>query len=81
MTLRMEQTSIAPSSRLAGQTLAEARIPQETGLIVIALRKEGSEQRDFLFNPLADTRLEVGDEMIVMGQEVQLDQLRSYVNG
>ena len=81
VTLRVEQTTIDQASKLAGRTLAEARIPQETGLIVIALRKEGDTPRDFLFNPLADTRLQAGDEMIVLGQDEQIDRLRDYVNG
>ena len=81
LTPRMEQTTINQASKLAGRTLAEARIPQETGLIVIALKKKGDTPRDFLFNPPADTRLEAGDEMIVLGQEEQINQLRNYVNG
>jgi len=35
--LRFEQAVVKPDSRLAGQTLIETRIPQETGLIVIAV--------------------------------------------
>lgn len=78
LSLRLEQSSIDPKSRLAGKTLAEARIPQETGLIVIALRKGEDSDEDFLFNPVADTRLDPGDEMIVLGQEEQIERLREY---
>jgi voltage-gated potassium channel len=78
MALRMEQTSIGTESPLAGKTLAQARIPQETGLIVIAVRK-GSAVDDFVFNPVADTRLEPGDDVIVLGKEEQLVQLKRYV--
>ena len=77
----MEQTLVERKSKLAGKTLAEARIPKETGLIVIALKKKGHVADDFLFNPVADTRLEEGDEMIVLGQEEQIVQLRGYING
>ena len=35
--LRMEQTVVSEGSTVAGKTLEEARIPQETGLIVIAI--------------------------------------------
>ena len=38
--LRFEQAIVQENSELAGQTLIEARIPQETGLIVIAVRKQ-----------------------------------------
>ncbi|GMR12073.1 MAG: potassium channel protein [Gemmatimonadota bacterium] len=79
LNLRMEQASIAPDSRLAGLTLMDARIPQQTGLLVIALRKVEDEKHRFVFNPAADTRLDPGDEMIVMGKPAQIAQLKDYV--
>lgn len=81
LALRMEQASIDPDSHLAGKTLAEARIPQETGMIVIGLRKEGEAGTEFLFNPVASTRLEPGDEMIVLGKKEQIALLKEYANG
>ncbi len=60
------------------RTLIEARIPQETGLIVIAVRKEIDETREFVFNPAADTRLDIGDEMIVVGHPDQVAKLREF---
>ena len=76
--LRFEQAAILPDSKLAGLTLMEARIPQETGLIVIAVRKQTDGTYQFVFNPVAATRLEPGDEMIVLGQPKQVDLLRKY---
>ena len=81
MALRMEHQSVGESSGVVGRTLAEARIPQETGLIVIALRKRDRDGEEFIFNPVADTRLDAGDELIVLGEESQSDQLRVYVGG
>ena len=66
--VRFEQAVVQPDSQLAGRTLIDARIPQETGLIVIAVRKQIDQTREFVFNPAAATRLDVGDEMIVLGQ-------------
>jgi voltage-gated potassium channel len=77
LALRMEQTTLGDDSPLAGKTLAEARIPQETGLIVIAVRKSAGVD-DFVFNPVANTRLEPGDELIVLGEEEQIAHLREY---
>lgn len=77
--LRMEQASIGPDSRLAGLTLMDASIPQQTGLLVIAPRKLRDEKHRFVFNPAADTRLDPGDEMIVMGKPEQIAQLEDYV--
>lgn len=80
LALRMEQAEIPEKSPLAGRTLAQARIPQETGLIVIAMRKggDGAEGR-FVFNPVADTRMEPGDELIVLGTVDQIRLLREHV--
>ena len=36
------------------------------------------EAHQFVFNPVADTRLETGDEMIVLGQPDQVARLRKY---
>jgi len=33
--------------------------------------------REFVFNPAADTRLDIGDEMIVLGQPDQVNRLRN----
>ena len=74
--LRFEQAVVQPDSQLAGRALVDARIPQETGLIVIAVRKQIDQTREFVFNPAADTRLDVGDEMIVLGQPDQVNGLR-----
>lgn len=76
--LRFEQAVIQSDSPLAGQTLVEARIPQETGLIIIAVRKHIDQRREFVFNPAADTRLDVGDELIVLGQPDQVARLKGF---
>jgi len=78
--LRFEQTAILPDSKLAALSLMEARIPQETGLIVIAVRKLTDETHQFVFNPVAATQLEPGDKMIVLGQPKQVDLLHKYAH-
>jgi voltage-gated potassium channel len=84
LTLRLEQETVTETSPLAAQTLADARIPQNTGLIVIALRKrnpEGAEEAySYVFNPVATTRLDPGDIMIVLGAPEQIRSLRAFVN-
>jgi voltage-gated potassium channel len=84
LTLRLEQETVTHSSPLAGRTLMDARIPQNTGLIVIALRKknpEGAEEAySYVYNPIATTRLDPGDIMIVLGSPDQIQELRSFVN-
>jgi voltage-gated potassium channel len=84
LTLRLEQETVHASSPMAGHTLMDAQIPQNTGLIVIAVRKknpEGSEEEySYVYNPVATTKLEPGDIMIVMGAPDQIKKLRDFVN-
>ncbi len=84
LTLRLEQETVTTSSPMAGKTLMDAQIPQNTGLIVIAVRKknpEGSEEEyAYVYNPVGSTRLEPGDIMIVMGAPDQVQKLRKFVN-
>lgn len=75
--LRLEQATIPPTSHLVGSSLAEARIPQRTGLVVLGLRRSGQEGLP-IYNPGPETRLDAGDVMIVLGRSEQIEQLRQY---
>jgi voltage-gated potassium channel len=77
--LRAEEAKIAEGSAVAGKSLREARIPEETGLIVIAV-KNGEGASGLTFNPSASTLLRAGDELIVLGGEEQIGKLRAYVS-
>ncbi len=77
--LRMEVTSIDSGSRLDGESLRTARVREKTGLVVIAVKKGGVElDGGYVFNPPADTRLEPGDELVVLGAHEQVEKLRTY---
>ncbi len=80
MDLRLEEALIPPDSHLAGKSLQEARIPEHTGLVVIALQN-GSSEAPPTYNPGPTTRLSEGDVMIVLGHEDQLQRLRDYARG
>lgn len=79
LSLRLEEVRIPPRSALAGSTLAEARIPQKTGLIVIAMRHQDERGREgpWSYNPGPQEELRPGDVLIVMGSSGQIDRLRS----
>ena len=79
LSLRIEQTTISAGSPVAGQTLAEAQISNRIGLIVIAVRKAGDPPEPFIFNPSAEVRLDLGDEVIVLGKPQQIEDLKSYL--
>jgi K+/H+ antiporter YhaU regulatory subunit KhtT len=47
---------------------------------VIAVRKVGGNgEGEFVFNPDAETRLEPGDQVVVLGRPDQVSRLREYV--
>jgi voltage-gated potassium channel len=79
--LRLEEVHVPEGSPFADQTLAEVRIPSRTGLIVIAARHvdgdSGGREGAWVYNPGPEYRIGVGDVMIVMGKEEQIDLLTS----
>ena len=76
----INQVTIDAASGMAGLTLSDARIHKETGLLVIAIRKGGHAPDETIFNPNAATRLEAGDDLIVLGNDEQIRQLRAHIS-
>lgn len=58
------QTDIGPESAFAGKTLAEARVRQELGGMVLAIRKKDGH---LLFDPTPQSRIDQGDTLFVIG--------------
>jgi uncharacterized protein with PhoU and TrkA domain len=56
---------VSPDSQLAGTTLGASNIETETGVRIIAIRREGT----WLLDPANDTRLEAGDVALLRGAE------------
>lgn len=75
VTLHLEEAEVAEGSGLAGKTLVEAKIPQQTGLIVLAVRTGGLSGQA-RYNPGPDTHLQPGDIVIALGRLDQVDVLR-----
>ncbi len=79
MDLLLEEVGVPEHSPISGHTLAEAEIPQKTGLIVLAI-KHGEERRaPFLYNPASNEMVRAGDTLIVLGAAEQLDSLRQVL--
>ena len=76
----IDQATVAPGSKVEGLTLSEAGILNNTGLLVIAIHKHGQPYEDAKFNPDASTRLEAGDDVIVLGDDEQVERLRAYLS-
>lgn len=70
--LEAEQYQIPPESKLIGQTLRQANLPRQVGVLVIALRRKDGQ---IMFNPDPDIVLEVEDSMIVTGRTGSMTKL------
>lgn len=81
MPLRLEEVTVPEGSRLAEHSLAEAAIPQKTGLIVIAISHlRAQDEGKLVYNPGPDERIRPGDILIVLGHTEQVDALRAIVS-
>ena len=78
VTLDLAEIEMTPQSSLAGKKLSEAKIPERTGLIVLALKRRIGEE--FKFNPGSSEVIKVGDTMIVLGTTEQVGMLETLVN-
>lgn len=74
MELDLEEVTVKKGSYLEGKTLMEAEIPRKTDLIVLAIRKFGD--KNPIFNPPTDYIFQIGDVLIILGKEEQVDNLR-----
>jgi voltage-gated potassium channel len=70
--LAMEQITIAPSSRLAAQSILDANLRQQYGVIVVGIQRE---DRRMEFNPEPDTLMHAGDKLVVLGRPDSLKRL------
>ena len=78
VTLDLEEVVISSHSSFIGKKLFEAKIPEQTGLIILALKRKGDV--NFKFNPSSNEILNDGDTMVVLGTNEQVNQLREMVN-
>lgn len=73
--LDLEEVIVKKGSYLENKTLIEAQIPRKTGLTVLAIKK--IEDKKMLFNPPIDYTFKIGDVLIILGREEQVDKLRN----
>lgn len=75
--LRFEEVRIPQGSSFAGKSLREVPIRDKTNLLVVALHEpEGG----YVYNPSPDHKLDVGTQLIVMGETQSVDKLRAMVD-
>ncbi len=76
LSLKLEELAVPKKSSLAKVSLAEAKIPQKTGLLVVAIKKSSG----FLYNPSSSTLIEPEDVLIVLGTEEQIQRLKQVIS-
>ncbi|MBU3199939.1 potassium channel protein [Clostridium estertheticum] len=72
--LDLEDVTICEGSIIINMSLMEAKIPEKTGLIVLAIKKDSDKK--LVFNPSSNQVLEMGDTMVVLGTEEQVSKLK-----
>jgi len=72
----IEQVRVSEHSEVVSRTIQDMQIRRATGLIVMAVRKREGEM---LFNPPAETPIQGGDYLIVMGRPENLRSLEALL--
>jgi voltage-gated potassium channel len=75
---RLEQIEIPRDSPLAGETLRSARVHDQTGTLVLAMREPGAA---FRTNPSPTAEIVAGEVLIVIGDAQQVERLRQLAAG
>ena len=70
--IQVEEIRVGAASELLGLTMKESGIRQNYDLMIIAIRKPDD---TMLFNPGADTIIEAGEVMVVVGRAKSIKQL------
>lgn len=72
--LDLESVRISKNSKMIGKNLKQIKIPEQTGLIVLAIKKNSG--LEFAFNPNSEETLDLNDVLIVLGEDEQVEKLR-----
>ncbi|MFK8025489.1 MAG: TrkA family potassium uptake protein [Ilumatobacter sp.] len=72
---KMREFAVAPESRLAGRTLREANLREESGALVLALRAPDGA---FTTNPTGDTVIEIHHVIIAVGTDQDFERLSEF---
>lgn len=76
--LQIEEVAVPPGSFCAATTVQESGLREHLGLIVIAIKRPNDMMQ---FNPTADTRIEAGDRLVLMGPVENLREIERRLRG
>jgi voltage-gated potassium channel len=77
--LCLEELVVREQTAFAGQSLIESKLRQEYNVIVVAIKRAEQTDDAMLFNPGPDTRIKVGDIMIVIGNRDHITALENIL--
>ncbi len=63
---------IPDKSKMSGISIQDAELREKAGVLVLAIRRKG--EKDFIYGPSANEKIQGGDTLILLGD---LDQLRT----
>jgi len=75
--IQMEEIPVSASSDLVNVMLKDTGIRQKYNLIIIAIKKP---DKSMLFNPSFEAIIEMGDTIIAVGEEINLQKLEHILN-
>jgi CPA2 family monovalent cation:H+ antiporter-2 len=67
--------SVSPESPSAGKVIAEIRLRSRTGASIVGIERG----HETIINPTADEELRVGDAVLLLGDERQIDEARKVL--
>ncbi|HVU05132.1 MAG TPA: potassium channel protein [Polyangiaceae bacterium] len=76
--LRFDDVEVRHGTRFEGQTLREAPIREEANVLIVAIR--GKDGR-FVYNPPADSKIQSGSYIVVLGTQDGVKRLREMMGG
>jgi voltage-gated potassium channel len=74
--LNLNEVVIRDGSRLSHRTLMDANIPEQTDLIIIAVKENDNAVDGIIFNPTKEYMLKPGQTLIVLGEDADLNKLK-----
>jgi voltage-gated potassium channel len=78
MEIQIEEVVVEEASSLAGKTIKEADIRAKNWVVIVALKKDNGK---IVFNPRANTLIEVGDKVAVIGEPEHFSQFEKMAKG
>ena len=76
MELQLEEINVRKSSKFIGVSLKDSGIRQDLGLIIVSIKKLSG---DMEFNPSSESKIELGDTVLALGEKKNLLRLEKIM--